>query len=464
MKALIRNIKTALAVFLILSLALMAGLVIQQNRSKNELFVAAGENKAALKTRYAAAGTIFDRSGSVLAQSRNGSRHYAEDATTAKAVLHIVGDYTHNIDNTIEARYQGSLLGTGRNLAHQLLLDVNGVGLQGDDITLTVDAGLAKKAYQMLNGRRGAVVLINYQTGEVLVSVSSPSTSPASVIAFKDIPDTALFNRALFGAYAPGSTFKILTAAAWLQSATYDANLTVDCQGHSTVNDNGADETGSGHGPVGLTEAFAQSCNVYFGQLGASLGQTKLAAIANDFGYGTLLSADKLDVATSRIAIVDDPAVLSWLAIGQPVETSVLSMSPLQLAMIAGAIGNEGVMMQPHLVDHLTDPLGIVYQKQTPSIAKAILDSITAASLEQLMVDVTENGTGQAAAISGWTVAGKTGTVQVTGKKNTALYVGYIVEDECPYAIAVVIEEGGSGGKVAAPIAAKLLKAATRLG
>ncbi len=460
MKMLLRNIKIVLTLFVAVSLALLAGLVIQQYRSKTQFFVAAGENKLALKTRYANAGAVYARDGTILAQSKDGERLYCTDQEVAAAVLHVVGDYTHNIDNTIEARYQGQLLGTDRNLLHQLFLDFTGHGLEGDNITLTVDCKLSELAYQQLKNRKGAVVLLNYQTGAILASVSSPSASPASVITYKGFPETSLFDRAFLGSYAPGSTFKIVTSAAWLDSDLFKADLAVDCLGQSTVNQNGAKESDDGHGQVNFNSAFAKSCNVFFGQIGASIGKAQLLSTASRFGIGDRLSVDKLDVFTSRIETADDPAVLSWLSIGQPISASSLQMSPLQLAMIAGAIGNGGIMQQPHIIDHLTDPMGIEYQQLSPKSLKTILDARTAMQLEELMIGATKAGTGSAAAVKGYTVAGKTGTVQVEGKANTALYVGYVTEDECPFAIAVVIEEGGSGGKTAAPIAARLFKAA----
>ncbi|HAL74193.1 MAG TPA: hypothetical protein DCM45_03750 [Clostridiales bacterium] len=463
MRLLIRNLKVALLLFLALSLALLTGLVIQQNRSRNELFAAAGENKAALKSRYANAGTIVDRNGVVLAESIDGQRTYSRDKGVARAVLHLVGDYTHNIDNTIEARYQANLLGSGRNLLHQLILDLSGHGLAGDNITLAIDSALSERAYDLLDGRRGSVVIINYQTGAVLTAVSSPSTSPASVIAYKDIPDTALFNRALQGAYAPGSTFKILTAAAWLESSNFDSEYSVDCQGQSTVSADGADESGDGHGKVDLTEAFAESCNVYFGELGVKMGNRSLLAIADDFGLTSPLTLGRLDVRTGIISGTDDPTALSWLSIGQPSGETTLQMTPLQMAMMAGAIANEGQMMQPWLVDHLTDPAGRDFQNAKPTVLRTVASRQICEQLETLMISVTENGTGRPAAVKGLAIAGKTGTVQVEGKKNNALYVGYIVDEKSPYAIAVVIEEGGSGREAAAPIAGKLLKMVSSL-
>jgi len=461
MKMLMRNLKIVLLLFLLVSVALLAGLSFQQYRSKNELNVAAGENKQALKSRYAQAGTIYDSDGLILAQSVDGERHYCEDSETAAAVLHIVGDYTHNIENTIESSYQGILLGTDRNIFRQFYLDILGKGLTGDNITLTISGNLSKQAYELLDGRRGSVVLLNYKTGAVLAAVSSPSTTPESVIEYQDIPDTALFNRALLGLYAPGSTFKIITAASWLTSSVYDPSLTINCTGQSTVNSDGASETGDGHGEVNITSAFADSCNVFWGQVGVTVGKEQLEKTAAAFGYGYSLSLDRLSVETGKIDAPEIPSTLSKIAIGQPVSDSILYTTPLHMAMIAGAVGNNGVMVKAHVVDHVTTPAGESYDKLNVGTEKILMDPSVAAALETLMIGVTDHGTGTAAAIDGYTVAAKTGTVQVDGQDtNNALCVAYITEDDMPYAIAVIVEEGGSGGGTAAPIAGQMLQAA----
>ena len=460
MKMLMRNLKIMLVLFFIVSASLLIGLSYQQYRSKTELYIAAGENKAALRSRYAQAGTIFDSDGLILAQSVDGDRVYCEDSAIAKSVLHIVGDYTHNIGNTVEATYQGILLGNDRNIFRQFYLDILGKGLSGDDITLTISGELSKKAYNLLDGRSGSVVMLNYKTGAVLCAVSSPSTSPSSVISYEDISGTVLFNRALSGAYAPGSTFKIITSASYLTSNVYDPSLTVDCESVSTVDPNGASESGDGHGEVNFMSAFARSCNVFFGQVGVTLGNERLMKTARDFGYETAFSLDRLAVKPGKIDVGNDPFTLSWLSIGQPLADSTLYTTPLHMAMIAGAVGNGGTMLKPHIIDHATTPSGEVYMKLKAQTLLEITNSAAAGQLEKMMIECTKSGTGTAAAISGYTVASKTGTVQVDGQKNNALCVAYIVEDDMPYAIAVIVEEGGSGGGTAAPIAGEMLSAA----
>jgi len=460
MKMLMRNIKIILVLFLVLSISLLSGLFFQQNRSKNELMVAAGENKDSLQSIYALAGSINDRSGYVLAQSVDGERIYADDPDVAEAMLQIVGDYTHNIENTIEANYQSVLLGTDRNAFNQFVLDFQGKGLSGDDVTLTIDADISAQAYDLLDGRKGSVVLLNYETGDIIAAVSSPSTTPESVITYTDIPDTALFNRAFSGQYAPGSTFKIITAAAYISSPIFDPDYVVHCNGESTVSDYGASESGDGHGDVYFARAFSKSCNVYFGEIGVAVGKDLLFQTAEDFGFGTDISVDRLSVADGCISIPDDVSAISWLSIGQPIENSTLYTSPLHLAMIAGAIANDGIMVTPHIIDHFTTPNGYEYGAPEETTLLRAVSSDTAQEIESLMIDVVLNGTGTNAAISGYTVAAKTGTVQVDGQENNALCVAYIVDDDMTYAVAVIVEEGGAGSVAAAPIASSILSAA----
>lgn len=461
MKMLMRNIKIILFIFLITSVALLAGLIFQQYRSKHELNTAAGENKASLVTRYSQAGMIIDNDGLILAQSIAGERRYAEDPLIAMSVLHTVGDYTHNIENTIEGSYQGVLLGNNRNLFRQAILDLFGKGLYGDDITLTISGELSAHAYELLDGRKGSIVVTNYKTGEIIVAVSSPSVSPDSVITYTDIPDTALFNRAMQGAYAPGSTFKVVTAMAFMRSSTYDPSLSIECDGHSTIDPFAAGETGSGHGLVGMKDAIAKSCNVFFGLVGVRTGREQLLKTAERVLYGSSLSVDGLFASGGKIEIPDNQSTLSWISIGQPVADSILYTSPLHMAMLVGSIGNDGIMMKPHVVKYITTPIGEKYALPEMETLTEIVTPEESDVLEQMMTATTEYGTGVYAAVNGYTVASKTGTVQVEGQKNNALCIAYITDSASPYAICVIVEEGGAGGDVAAPLVGDMLSRVT---
>lgn len=458
MKKLIFNLKVSLLLFLCLGVALTGGLVLQQYRSKSRLAIAAGENLASLRQRYAQAGSVIDSSGEILAWSENGIRYYHQDNNLAKAVLHTVGDYTQRIDNTIETRYQPVLLGTDRNLFHQFWLDIQGKGLGGDDVTLTLDSKISLRAAELLANRRGAIVVLNYESGEIIASTSTPSVEPQSVIDYVNIPDTGLFNRALRGAYAPGSVFKLVTTLAWLESEDYDPDFHVNCQGVSTIDPDYANENGDGHGITYLEDAVSKSCNVFFGELGVKVGRDDIIRTAAKLGIGKGYTVDRLTGINSIIECEDDDLQLSWLAIGQPTGNSQLSMSPIELARFTAAIANGGVLMQTHIIDHFTDPTGREYKKLKKSEETKLISAETAADIEKMMIKTVQEGTGSGAAFGQYIIAGKTGTVQVADQANNAFFVGYIIDQDNPLAIAVVVEEGGSGGGTAAPLAGEVLR------
>ena len=211
MRSLLNNLRLAIVVLVLLAVGLIAGLVVQQDRSRARMS-AAGENRVALAQRYENAGNIVSSDGVILAASEEGGRRYAEDLTLQKAVMPLVGDYTHIMTNTVETRYEDILLGANRPFTRQLLMDVTGRGLRGDDVHLALDAELTRQAYELLGDRRGAVALLNYSTGDVLALASTPSATADEVIQFTGLAETSLFNRALQGAYTPGSTFKVLTS------------------------------------------------------------------------------------------------------------------------------------------------------------------------------------------------------------------------------------------------------------
>ncbi|MGI6546705.1 MAG: penicillin-binding transpeptidase domain-containing protein [Fastidiosipilaceae bacterium] len=466
MRELLRNIKIILFLFVSTAILLIAGLVIQENRSKDVLMAAAGENKKALASRYENAGTIYSSDGVMLAHSAEEGRRYADDAETAASFLQLVGDYTHNIGNTIEAVYQGNLTGGDRSLAHQLQFDLAGKGLEGDDIILTLNAELNCQAYRLMREYDGAAVLINYKTGAVLAAVSTPSTSPDNVINYTDIPDTALFNRAFMGGYAPGSSYKYVTAGAWLTSTDYDPDLTVPCTGAAPlIEPDGVKENREDtHGTLNMTEALEVSCNHFFGEIGVRSGRGLMLEAARKNSVGKAFKADKLSVYKSRLSIPDRDSTLSWVSIGQPVADSELYISPLQMAMMVGSIGNDGVMMSPHIIDHMVSPLDTEYEKLNPvSLSEACTPEI-AERLGELLEDAVSNGTGSPAAVDGLTVCGKTGTAEVEGQdKENAIFVGYVADEEHPYAVAVICENAGLGSAHAAPIAGELLRLASEI-
>ena len=470
MKYLIRNIRLFVIVFAALFALVIAGGVSQSSRARTTWLEAAGENKDALRSRYKTAGKIISADNVILAESdERGQRRYAENRELAQAALHLVGDYTHNISNTLESLWQDRLLGNSRGFLNQLRLDIAGKGLLGDDLLLTVQSDLMIAAHRALSDKKGAIVILNYQTGEVLALVSCPTVDPGNVVEWKNIPDTALFNRALLGRYLPGSTFKIVTSAAFLGQTEIDRGLTVACKGKEPLMPGGVFERyikKGTHGTVDLEKAFTTSCNHFFGDVGINLGAEALERAAQAFGFNTGLALDRMKMAVSVCDIGHgDLAALSWASIGQAGGADIECVTPMHLAMIAGAVANEGIMRQPFVVDKIRSPLGSVQTPPRSGDTVAVTDRETAEKLAQMMRSVVTSGTGKNANVKGLDIRGKTGTADITDEKGELktnnLFAGFIADRRTPIAIGVVLEDSASGS--AALVAGRLLRLAAGL-
>lgn len=472
MKELVRNAKIAIAVLLIISFGLGAGVIYQQHLAQTSLQHVAGENRASLRQRYAQAGSIYTKNGEKLAYSKDGARLYAEDPLLEKSVMQIVGDYTHHITNTIETQYQGEILGNTRGVTEQLILDVSGRGLQGSDVHLTIDSNLNSFLYEQIAKYEAAsAVLMNYQTGAILAISSSPSTNLENVIAYQDIPDTALFNRALQSNYSPASTFKILTAAAWINSPQFDGNFTVNCTGEPLY-PHGAFDLDTAHGEMDLDQAFAASCNTFFGELAVKMGEEYFMNFLDKTGLDKLTNIDRLRVSKIKYdasAATNDKGLLSWFGTGQPVGELQLSFTPLHLATIASAIANDGVYYSPYIVDRVVNPIGNEQASERDRNQKRLFSTAVSIRLQQLMQYGVESelSVQPSARIQGVAVAGKSGTlergVQEIYAKN-GLWTGFIDDPDYPYAICVVTENVKTADGTAVTIAKQVLQQAIQSG
>ncbi|MGI6089929.1 MAG: penicillin-binding transpeptidase domain-containing protein [Saccharofermentanales bacterium] len=466
MKQFLRNLKIVSILLVLLVAFLLVGLLVQQKRSQRELSVAVGENKQALKQRYMRAGSIYSADGVLLAHSKNGEREYAADPALARACLHLVGDYTHRLPYGIESVYMPELLGTSRSFFTQLFLDFKKRGFTGDDLILTVDSKLMLKADSLLSDYSGSIVMFNYRSGDILALVSSPRLYPQDVIDWTNIIETSLFNRALYGRYLPGSTFKIIPTAALLSDSKLDVTMTVDCKGKEPIVPAGAKETltPKGHGRVGLAQAFPKSCNAFFGQLAVELGRERLLEQAENFGFNQELFIDRLKIATSTIDLTE-PGIgaLSWAGVGQPIGRDRLTLSPVHLAMLSGAIANEGVLMKPHLLRQEIDPTGVAGRERESEQYSICCDQHIAKAIEKLMLDTVSSGTGKRAYRDGLKIAGKTGTAEMIDSDGksvvNSLFTGYLISETHPIAIAVVLEDEN---RAAAQLAGDLLSYAAK--
>jgi len=411
-------------------------------------------------------GNIYDAGGVILARTEyNGNksrRVYPGGEFTPHLIGYISGKYGRA---GLESTYDRYLLGMEgadqiRNFINRLL----GKEQKGGDLTLTIDFALHRQAMELLGGRRGAVVLVETRTGALRVLASSPGYDPnrleeiwPDLVQDKNSP---LLDRASQGAYPPGSTFKVVTAAGALAANPAFASSTFNCPGYLMVGGYKLTDLAA-HGEVDIKKALAVSCNTAFAQLGLEMGADGFYRTFKVFGLdqdpspgipvrpGTLAAPGKMT-----------PAELASSAIGQ----GEMLVSPLHMALVAAAIANQGVVMRPYLVDLIKDSAGeTVYKAVYRSWLTATTPDI-AGIIKAGMIDAVRSGTAGAAAVSGMQVAGKTGSAQNPHGQTHAWFIGFAPADRPRLAIAVVLENAGSGGSVAAPIAGKLLAAAAAKG
>lgn len=393
------------------------------------------------------------------------------------------GYYSVTLASTgLEKQMNSQLLGEAPSqLSSRLRQLVTGKASAGGGIELTLDPDIQKAAFDGLAGRRGAAVAIEPRTGAILALVSSPSYDPNPLAnndtaaaqkaydALNADPNKPLDNRAYGGhLYSPGSTFKIVTAAAMLTSGDYDTDTVVNGQADlplpgSTATLPNYNRGACGDGKPTLKYAFTMSCNTPFAQAAMDMGEEPLQQMAQAFGFNTSQTIP-LTVTTSRYPTEDmQPAQLAMTAIGQ----YDVQATPLQMAMVAQTVANDGVQMQPYLVaEELDENLNTTRVTRARELGTPISSDV-AAKLTDMMVSVAQNGDGAYAAIPGVQVAAKTGTAEVgdTGISN-GWFVAFAPADDPVIAIAVVVEGGqngvdsANGGANAGPIAKAMIQAA----
>lgn len=402
--------------------------------------------------------------------------------TDGKLYAAVTGYYSVVFGRTGIERTENDLLnGTADSLWLQRLAALfTGSQQQGSSVELTISAKAQEAAAKALGNQKGAVVAVEPKTGRVLALYSSPSFDP-NVLAGHDTAqvnkayqallndkDDPLVNRAIAGkTYPPGSTFKLVTAAAAIESGDYTESSVIDAPdrytlpGTSTKLNNFGGERCSASGRQSLADALRISCNTAFAKLGHDLGADALRAQAEKFGFDQSL-AIPLPVTPSRFPASPDAPQTALAAIGQGSVTE----TPMQVAMTTAAIANGGTVMQPYLVQTVRDPSLRVVSEGKPHELRQAISSGTAAQLTDMMVGVVKDGTGTAAQIPGVSVAGKSGTAETTkGVAPHAWFTAFAPVDDPKVAVAVIVEHGGNlgseatGGAVAAPIARAVMQA-----
>lgn len=419
-------------------------------------------------------GTIYDRQGIVLAEDKiiNGEKRRVYPFGRQNA--HLLGFISHKYGRTgLEAEFDLYLLAmddTGKIMAavNRLLGRQN----YGYDVALTVDNRLQAKAFALLGGRRGAVAALDPKTGAVLAMVSTPAFDPEIIDEQYDalqsqIETAPLLNRATRGAYPPGSVFKIITGAGALQANPQVLEREYECRGAITVEGFTLKEFAS-HGHILFNDALAESCNSYFGSLGLELSEEALRQAARSFGFRAisynndgvftgdypLVSGEvKYNPGTLPANKMDGPELAST-AIGQ----GKVMTSPMQMALMAAGVANKGLVMKPLILEKVTAGSWRVVKKMSPEVMSRALSPEMAGRLTEAMEETVKRGTAAEAALAGIRVAGKTGSAQNPRGETHAWFVGFAPADDPRIAVAVVLENTGAGGSVAAPLGREIIR------
>jgi peptidoglycan glycosyltransferase len=423
-------------------------------------------------------GRILAADGTVIAKSipkgQGSARRYERRYPQGSLYGHPIGySYSEYGASEFEKFHNEELVGEGSEF-ESILDEITGAKQEGNDIVTNIDAEAQRVALSDLEEAGfGAVVAIEPSTGEVKVMASNAPYDPNRIpneiekLNTSEI-ETPLLDRASQSVYPPGSTFKVVTAAAGLQSGTITPDSTIDAPG--SIEDEGhilANDFEEDFGPITLDTALTNSVNTWFAQLGQKVGQDELFETMEKFGFnakppidlpeGELEKSGVFDYEENRFLNRDDPVDLGRLAIGQ----ERLLASPLQMTMVASAVANGGKLMKPQIWNRVIDPDGRVVERLDPDQYSQPISGEVAEELTTAMEGVVSEGTGTNAAIPGVQVAGKTGTAETPGneacgggeEENQAWFMGFLPADEPKIAIAASVEcTEQFGNDVAAPI------------
>ena len=394
-------------------------------------------------------GIVYDRDGKLLLDA-SGERTYAADAAVRKATVHWLGDRKGNIRAASLARYAGAL--AGFDLVNGIYAETDAPGTA----RLTLSARVQKTALEALDGRRGTVAVYNYQTGEILCAVTSPTYDPDHVPKIDpNHPgeyEGVYLNRFLQSTYTPGSIFKLVTTAAALDSVEGIEEMTFTCTG---VYQYGIDKVTceKAHGTKTLKGALASSCNCCFAQIAALVGKDNMEKYVAQFGVVDSITVDGVATAAGNYDIGDAaPVELAWSCIGQYTDL----INPAGFLTFVGAIAGEGQAALPYLVAEVSVGEETTYQVQ-PEQSGPIMPAEIARTLTDYMRNNVKSVYGESH-FGGLQVCAKSGTSQQGGgKASNAMFAGFVRDEEYPLAFIVVVEGGGYGSKTCVPIVGKVL-------
>lgn len=444
-----KKIKRRTLSVLILAAVLLAGTLfyIFKYVTDGAEWAAFASNDTVYRDGVLAVGTLTDRNGTVLASvDDDGNRTFAEDSYTRQAVFHVVGDEYGNIGTGALSNFESDLIG------FDLINGAYSRSGKGAELRLAIDADVNEAALEALYGRKGTVAIMNYETGEIICNVSNPSYDPEDEPYIEDGDSTwdgVYINRFLSSSFTPGSIYKLVTSAAAIEEIDDVFERTFFCEGEMTV---GSDVVHclSYHGEIGFEDALAQSCNCVFAELALELGGETMKEYAEKFGLdGAVFEIDGIETAPGNYEIAEENIDLAWSGVGQYNDT----VNPCAMLRFVAAVANGGEA-----------PEMTLKAKKASAVKKTsferVLDASTAERLAEMM-NYNVHASYGTENFPGLELYAKSGTAELgLDVSPHAWFVGFIRDDDHPYAFVVIVENGGWGSSEAGAVANYVLQAA----
>lgn len=468
--ALGKRLTSLVSMFALLFAVLIANLTYVMEIDAARVQALPNNNHTIAKTAYVQRGAIVSSDGVTLAESiqqADGTylRSYPQGALASHTVGYISTQYgTSGIEATMNETLTGHADYSNWRSA---LYSMAGVQQSGSTVVLTTNSLIQRAAEEALSGYTGAIVVVNPKTGAVLAKASSPTYSNDQIAELVSAgTGSQMLDRSTQALYAPGSTFKTVTLAAGLDAG--DVTLDDQIEAPSSIEIGNAQVTNinnNDYGTLSLRDAIAVSSNTALAQVGDKLGASKLVSYANAFGFGQELGLDFSCLAS----LMPNPSEMTewetaWAACGQPVGEHQSPAGPqitvMQNAVIAAAIANGGVAMNPYVVDHVLSPEGTVVSTTQPKSLGQAVSADAASQTKEALLACVEEGSGMAAQVSGTRVAGKTGTAEVENGNINSLFIGFAPYENPTLAISVCVEGQGSDVEgLAASLAGRVMAA-----
>ena len=432
---------------LALALLLMCGIgfYISKLFKEGGTWVSYPANQHLYHNGYIAKGIIYDRNGKVLLQNTKNGRKFNSSYEIRRSTVHVTGDKVGNISTGAGVAFADKLVG------YDFIDGTYTVNDQDRKLYLTIDADLCRVANNAMESRNGTIGVYNYKTGEVVCMVSTPNYDPKDPPSVSKNDDSGIYiNKFISNRYVPGSTFKLVTAMAAMETLGADNNFSYYCKGYEQYGKAKVDTVRcmNAHGQVDLKKALEVSCNCAFGKLASEIGMDKMDEYARKAGLLSKYSINGIKTLPSSLEFTDGTVALAWAGIGQYHDL----VKPCSMMIYMGAIANGGKTGLPTIIDKIKLPSGLPESVDDPGDSEELIAPDKAKKLQEYMRnDVTSNyGQYNFADLE---IYAKSGTAELgNGKEPHAWFVGFIKNEHYPYAFVTLVENGGYGSRTAGSV------------